>query len=103
MALAVIGTPNPPELADMRASDAPLSPLVGASGGGIFWLNDFDALPDIRRVSEDRPAAGRGWLGLRRNGDYVVVGIDEVPLLPAAIVAILALATLLAAWRREGR
>ena len=103
VALAVVGTPNPPELADMRASDALLSPLVAASGGGLFWLDDFDALPEIRQVAPDRPAEGRGWLGLRRNGDYVVVGIDEVPLLPAAAVAILALATLLAAWRLEGR
>ena len=103
VALAVIGTPNPPELADMRASEALMAPLAAASGGGVFWLDDFESVPDIRRVAPDRPTEGRGWLGLRRNGDYVVVGIDEVPLLPAAIVAILALMTLLAAWRREGR
>ncbi len=103
VALAVVGTPNPPELADMRASDALMAPLAAASGGGVFWLDDVDTIPDIRRVAPDRPAEGRNWLGLRRNGDYVVVGIDEVPLLPAAAVALLALATLLAAWRREGR
>ena len=50
-----------------------------------------------------RSAAGHGWLGLRRNGDYVVTGFGEVPLLPGVAALLLAIGFLIAAWRREGR
>ena len=60
-------------------------------------------MPDLRRVSSGRSAAGHGWLGLRRNGDYVVTGFGEVPLLPGIAALLLAIGLLIAAWRREGR
>ena len=47
--------------------------------------------------------AGRGWIGLRANGDYIVRGVTEIPLLPALAVLLLALGTMIFAWRREGR
>lgn len=103
-ALAVVGAVNPPELADMRTSADPLEPVLRRTGGGAFWLADRDgAAPDTRRVRPGRDAAGRGWLGLRANGDHVVTGVDQVPLLPWIAVLTLALGLLLAAWRREGR
>jgi len=101
-ALAVVGTLNPPELVDMRTTDARLAPVAEATGGGIRWLAD-GGVPDIRRVAPERDTAGRDWIGLRANGEYVVTGVREVPLLPAALALLLALGTLLAAWRREGR
>ena len=51
----------------------------------------------------NRAAAGRNWIGFRANGDYVVTGLTETPLLPAIAALLLALGTLIAAWRREGR
>jgi len=104
-ALAVVGTVNPPELADMRTSPTPLEPVLKTTGGGHYWLADFPGqdAPDVRRTAPGRDATGRTWLGLRANGDYVVTGVNQVPLLPAVIVLLLALGTLLAAWRREGR
>ena len=80
-ALAASGPLNPIEYADVRTTAEKLGPIVEASGGGVFWVGD-DAMPDLRRVSPGRGAAGHGWLGLRRNGDYVVTGFGEVPLLP---------------------
>jgi hypothetical protein len=47
--------------------------------------------------------AGRDWIGLRENADYVVAGFTETPLLPAIAALLLAIGTLIAAWRREGR
>jgi hypothetical protein len=41
-------------------------------------------------------------LGLRANGDYVVTGLSEIPLLPGFAALLFAVATLIAAWRREG-
>ena len=49
-----------------------------------------------------RNAAGRNWMGLRANGDYIVTGFSETPLLPAVAALLLIVGGLLAAWRREG-
>jgi hypothetical protein len=100
-ALAAAGPLNPIEYADVRATPDKLSPLVSASGGGTFWLKD--GIPDIRRVASGRATAGHNWLGLRENADYVVAGFSETPLLPGIAALLLAIGTLIAAWRREGR
>ena len=78
-----------------------MSPVVAATGGGIFWVGT-GMMPEIRRVSPDRAAAGRNWMGLRANGDYTVTGFSEVPLLPGIAALLLIVGGLLAAWRREG-
>jgi hypothetical protein len=101
-ALAAAGPLNPVEFSDVRTTAEKLGPIAEASGGGVFWVGD-GAMPDVRRVSSGRSAAGHGWLGLRRNGDYVVTGFGEVPLLPGIAALLLAIALLIAAWRREGR
>ena len=101
-ALAAAGALNPIELSDVRTTDAKLKPAVEATGGGIFWVGP-GALPDIRRVDPDRRSAGRDWMGLRANGDYIVTGIQEIPLLPGLLALLLALGAFIAAWRREGR
>jgi hypothetical protein len=101
-ALAAAGPLNPVEYADVRTTPEKLGPIQKASGGGVFWVGD-GANPEIRRVSPGRAAAGHGWLGLRRNGDYVVTGFSETPLLPAVAAMLLAVGLLIAAWRREGR
>jgi hypothetical protein len=76
--------------------------LSGRSlGGGIAWL--ADGLPEIRFVAPDKATAGSGWLALRSNGAYRVMGVHDLPLLPAVLVLTLAFGGLLAAWAREGR
>jgi hypothetical protein len=101
-ALAAAGALNPLELSDVRTTAEKLQPVVNATGGGTFWVGP-GPLPELRRVGLDRSAAGRGWMGFRANGDYVVTGLSEVPLLPGLAALLLALGTLIAAWRREGR
>jgi hypothetical protein len=101
-ALAAAGALNPIELADVRTTDEKLKPAARATGGGIHWVGP-GALPDLRRVAPERSSAGRNWIGFRANGDYVVSGVKEVPLLPGFLALLLALATFIAAWRREGR
>ncbi|MFV3074667.1 hypothetical protein [Niveispirillum fermenti] len=103
-AVAVVGAVNPPELADVRSTPEPLSPVLRQTGGGAYWLEgDGSGIPAIRRVRPGRDAAGSGWLGLRGNDDHVVTGVTQTPLLPALPVLLLALGMLLLAWRREGR
>jgi hypothetical protein len=101
-AVAVVGAVNPPELADMRATEALLRPVADLNGGGVLWLADAPD-PEVRRTRPDRDQSGRGWIGLRANGDFVVTGMRETSLLPAGLVLVLAIGTLMLAWRREGR
>ena len=100
-ALAASGPLNPIEYADVRTTAEKLGPIAEASGGGVFWVGD-DAMPDVRR--SPRPQRGRSRLArVARNGDYVVTGFGEVPLLPGVAALLLAIGLLIAAWRREGR
>jgi len=99
--LAAAGPLNPVEFADVRTTPDKLAPLVTATGGGIFWVGS-GAIPEIRRVSPDRAASGRNWMGFRANGDYTVIGFSETPLLPGIAALLLIVGGLLAAWHREG-
>ncbi|MGH6928564.1 MAG: hypothetical protein ACREEV_09630, partial [Dongiaceae bacterium] len=101
-AFAASGDLNPIELTDLRSTGDRLRPIVEATNGGIERLAG-DGVPDIRRVKPGRDAAGRGWIGLRSNEDYVVAGVDQAPLLPAMVVLLLGLGATMLAWRREGR
>jgi len=98
---AVVGALNSLEFADLRATADKLAPLAAATGGGVFWL--ANGLPEARGVKPGRDAAGRGWMGLRRNEAFAVTGARQVPLLPALLVLAAAFAALGFAWWREGR
>jgi hypothetical protein len=100
-ALAAAGPLNPIEFADVRTTPDKLAPLVAATGGGIFWAGS-GTIPEVRRVSPDRAAAGHNWMGLRANRDYTVTGFSETPMLPGIAALLLIVGGLLAAWRREG-
>jgi hypothetical protein len=100
-ALAAAGPLNPVEFADVRTTPEKLAPIAAATGGGVFWVGS-GKVPEIRRVSPGRAAAGRNWMGFRANGDYTVTGLSETPLLPGIAALLLVVGGLLAAWRREG-
>jgi hypothetical protein len=104
-AIAAAGSLNPLEYADLRATADRLAPAAEASKGSWRWLASGAAIavPDIRRVLPGRAAAGRDWIGLVRNGEYRVTGVDQIPLLPALLVLTLALGGLALAWWREGK
>lgn len=99
--MAAVGALNAQELADLRATDTHLRPLIQATGGGMFWV--ADGIPDLRRTLPGRDTAGRNWLGLRRNGAELVTGITQIPLLPWWLMLPAGLGLLGLAWWREGR
>lgn len=99
--LTAVGSLNPLEYRDLRATDVNLRPLSEATGGGVFWL--ADKLPEIRQSKPGNKTAGTDWIGLRSNHSYVVSGIADIPLLPWWLSAMLISLTLFTAWWREGR
>ncbi len=105
-ALAVVGDVNPPELADLRATEAVLGPIAEATGGQMLWLEDFgrtDPGPAVRRVREDRPKGGAQWLGLVDTESFTITGVRTAPLVPVWLALTLLLGGLAALWWREGR
>ncbi|HUD53387.1 hypothetical protein [Parvibaculum sp.] len=103
-AVTAAGPLNPKEFADVRATDQLLKPIASATGGGTYWVGaDADDTPQLRGVRPGHDAAGSDWIGLRRNEQYLVRAVHQVPLLSGPIALILILGALALAWRREGR
>jgi len=105
-AITAVGALNPVEMADVRATEELVKTAAALTGGSVQWL--ADGIPEVRRVRASRDAAGRdpggrGWIGFRANNDYIVTEVNQIPLLPGLAVLLIALATLVFAWRREGR
>ncbi len=100
IAMAAAGTLNPLELADVRATESILQPTALATNGSVNWLRD--GTPSLRRVAPQRRTAGRDWIGLVANEDYLVTDVRRIPALPGLLILFLVLATVALAWRREG-
>ncbi|MCR9256434.1 MAG: hypothetical protein NXI16_10100 [Alphaproteobacteria bacterium] len=100
--LAAVGRLNPVEFSRPIATTALLTPIVDSTGGGIIVLQE-EGVPALRRVSEDRATRGSDWIGIRRNGAFVVQGVTEVPLMPALLSLLLVGGLLTGAWLREAR
>lgn len=96
------GVLNALEFSRLTATAQFLAPAVVESGGRLRWMAE-EELPSIRRVAADRPAGGSGWIGLVENGDYTVVGLDAVPLIPGWVLLLTAIGLLGASWYREAR
>lgn len=95
------GPATPIEFADPIATNSLLAPLVNASGGGAFALEN--GVPDIRMVREGRLATGRGWVGVVSRGAYVVQDVRLSPLAKGWVYLLAAAFFSLLAWRVEGR
>lgn len=103
-AVTAAGPLNPKEFADVRATDAILQPIANATGGGTYWVGENAVYtPQVRGVRPDHDAAGDNWIGLKRNDQYLVNAVRQVPLLSGLIALVLILGALALAWRREGR
>jgi len=103
-AIALNGPANPKEYADLTSTADLLEPVARATGGAVVRLNEAGTnLPDIRRIGNQRTAAGNGWIGLRERDAYAVRSSTSQPLLPGILAAAALILMLLLAWRREGR
>lgn len=103
-AVAASGPLNPREFADVRATESVLQPLLRETGGGVWWVGEDAAeTPSIRSVRAGQDAAGQTWMGLRRNEQYLVHAVHQVPLITGPLALILVLGSFMLAWWREGR
>jgi len=101
-AFAAVGPLNPREAAALDATDEILRPFAQATGGSVVMTGeDGRRLPEIRRVDRGARASGGGWIGIERNGAYVVRAAQASPLGPGWAWAIAGLALLMLGWRRE--
>lgn len=95
------GPLSPKEFEETLATADKLAPIVAPTKGGIMALEN--GLPDLRLVSNGRPAAGRGWIGITPRGAYMTGDITVQPVLPAGAYLLLAALASVLAWWREGR
>ncbi|WP_416897279.1 MAG: hypothetical protein ACMVY4_17575 [Minwuia sp.] len=100
--VAVLGSLNPLEYAELVSTDRLLRGHVEAAGGGIVRLAETPE-PRVRRVEAGARMAGGNWIGLVENQAYDVTSLKRAPLAPPLIAVLLFLALAMAAWRREGR
>ncbi len=101
--MIVVGDPNAPEAQNLLAGDKLLRPLLEKTGGGSFWLAQHPEGVTMTRTERNARQSGSDWLGLRRNGQSVVVGGHAEELLPSWVWVLLLGATIMLGWRREGR
>jgi hypothetical protein len=102
-AAVAIGSADPKETADPVATDARLAPAADASGGGLYWLEDYSSLPRIVKADAGRQMAGSGWLGLKSNDAHRIRAVHELPLFSTLASLGVLLLAFAAMWYREGR
>ena len=103
-AFAAVGPLNPREAAALNADPEILRPLAQATGGSVFMTGeDGRRVPNVRRVARGERAFGDDWIGLKRNGAYVVRAAEASPLGPGWAWAFAGVALLMLGWRREGK
>jgi hypothetical protein len=101
-AFAAVGPLNPKEAASVSATEDIVKPVVEATGGGVDLIGERGAnLPEIRRVDRGAGARGPGWIGIKRNGAYVVRASASAPLGEGWAWAAAGLILLMLGWRRE--
>ncbi len=101
-AFAAVGPLNLREAAALAADPDILRPFANATGGSVVLTGeDGRRLPEIRRVDRGARAQGGGWIGIERNGAYVVRAARASPLGPGWLWAFIGLALLMLGWRRE--
>jgi hypothetical protein len=101
-AFAAVGPLNPKEAAAVNATEEIVKPLAQASGGGTTVIGErASPLPEIRRIDRNASAHGAGWIGVERNGAYVVRSSAAEPFGPGWAWALAGLILLMWGWRRE--
>ncbi len=100
--IAIVGETKLRELADVRATQYFVEPFALASGGAISWF-EAGGLPSIARVPRSKIADLEKSIGLIRNDQHEITGLNKLAVVPGFVLLIILLISALWAWRQEGR
>ena len=98
---ALVGAYNPPELEAVVTTDEKVRELVKATAGSVSWLSKGE--PAIRAMPPNSDFSGYGWIGLRKNNDYIVTGLTTKSLLSEFWLLVILGGVLALTWWRESR
>jgi hypothetical protein len=105
-ALVNVGPDNPIEFREVVSTMEKLRPVAEASGGTVRRIasNDGDAvaMPRVIAMHESPSYGGADYVGVKRTGSSVVVGVASTPLGIGFLGLALLLGAVILVWRREG-
>ena len=104
-ALVNVGPENPLEYREVVSTMEKLRPLAEASGGSVRRIGGRGAAIDMPRLvaMRDSPVyAGSDYIGIRRTGASVALGLKLTPLAVGLFGLLVALGALIAAWGLRG-
>jgi hypothetical protein len=105
-ALVNVGPDNPLEFREVVSTPDKLVPLAEASGGTVRRIADGDRdgarMPRIIAMHESPSYGGADYLGVKRTGSSVIVGVASTPLAAGFLGLATILGAIILVWRREG-
>jgi hypothetical protein len=106
VALVNIGPDNPLEFQEVVSTPDKLRPLAEATGGGVRRLSDGGddsvAMPRLLAMHEAPVYSGGDYIGVKRTGASVLVGVARTSLAADFLGLFALLGALIWAWFREG-
>jgi hypothetical protein len=105
-ALVNVGPENPREFQEVVSNLDHLKPLAEATGGTVRRIaasGDAIALPRFAAMRESPLYGGSDYIGIKRTGASVVVGVGVAPLAIGFVGLIFLLGGILAGWLWEGK
>jgi hypothetical protein len=105
-ALVNVGPDNPLEFREVVSTTEKLRPLAEATGGTVRRVamgeGDDVLMPRVIAMHESPSYGGSDYIGIKRTGASVVVGVAATPLALGFLGLAALLGALVLAWRREG-
>ena len=96
-----LGDTSSKEFEAPLSSPTDLAPLIQATNGGTFWIEE--GMPRIREVNVNRVSAGPNWMGITPRNAQDVISIASKPLIPLWFVFVLLLSFVIGGWLHEAR
>jgi hypothetical protein len=105
-ALVNVGPDNPLEFREVVSTTEKLRPLAEASGGTVRRVADGEGdavvMPRLIAMHESPSYGGADYIGVKRTGASVVVGVASTPLAAGFLGLAALLGAIVLVWRREG-
>jgi uncharacterized membrane protein len=99
--VAAVGNSDDKEAGNVIATTDVLAPIVAASRGGCFWIEE--GVPRLSKAEAGNLMAGNSWAALRDNKQFKVTAVRETSLFSTLLSLALLLLLLAGMWYREGR